>query len=145
MVAPTAALYTPEVLSLATSLARYPPDPAMPYHGSARSAACGSSLTIDIALDSVGRIARIGLAPHSCAIGQAAAAIFARAAIGKPGDGMVLALRNVAYWIAERSELPDWPGLAAIASARSFPARHGAILLPWQAACDALSTLPRAG
>jgi hypothetical protein len=35
--------------------------------------------------------------------------------------------------------MPDWPGLAAIAPAREFPGRHGAIMLPWTAARDALS------
>jgi len=36
--------------------------------------------------------------------------------------------------------LPDWPGLDAIEAARAFPGRHGAMLLPWQAALAALSS-----
>jgi hypothetical protein len=36
--------------------------------------------------------------------------------------------------------LPDWPGVEAIAAARDYPARHGAIMLPWTAARDALSS-----
>jgi hypothetical protein len=36
--------------------------------------------------------------------------------------------------------LPDWPGLTAIAAARDYPARHGAIMLAWQAARQLLPT-----
>lgn len=34
--------------------------------------------------------------------------------------------------------IPDWPGFEAIAAARDYPARHGAILLAWRAALVAL-------
>jgi NifU-like protein involved in Fe-S cluster formation len=43
-------------------------------------------------------------------------------------------------WLAGTGELPDWPGLSAIAPARDYPARHGAIMLPWTAAREALSS-----
>jgi len=44
----------------------------------------------------------------------------------------------MAAWLGGAGQMPDWPGLAAIAAARDYPARHGAILLPWRAALDAL-------
>jgi hypothetical protein len=49
------------------------------------------------------------------------------------------ALAGIEAWLSTAdAPLPDWPGLSAIAAARSYPARHGAILLPWKAAMAAL-------
>jgi len=43
-------------------------------------------------------------------------------------------------WLAGTGDRPEWPGLEAIEPARAFPARHGAIMLAWTAARDALSS-----
>jgi len=136
--ASAAKLYTPEVLALATRLAAHPFDPALPFTGTARSASCGSTLAVSLGLDQAGRITALGLRPQACAIGQASAAIFADAAPGRTRAEIAAAADAVSAWLAGEADLPDWPGLAAIAPARDFPARHGAILLPWKAALDAL-------
>ncbi len=136
--ASAAALYTPEVLALATSLADFPLDAALPMRGSARSPACGSALDLGLALDGQGRIARVGLKAHACAIGQAAAAIFVGAALGRNRADLTAALGELEAWLAGSGAMPDWPGLAAIAAAQGYPARHGAILLAWRAALAAL-------
>ena len=133
-------LYTPELLALAVALADYPADPSLPLHGQARSKSCGSTLAADIGLDAAGRIETLGLRVRACAVGQAAAAIFARAAPGRGGDEIGATHAALLEWLAGTGPLPDWPGLAAIAPAREFPARHGAIMLPWSAALDALSS-----
>ena len=137
-------LYTPELLALAVALAEYPPDPAMPFHGQARSKSCGSTLAADFAVDRDGRIERLGLQVRACAVGQASAAIFAGAAPGRGLPEIEEAHAAIAAWLAGDGPLPDWPGIEAIAAARDFPARHGAIMLPWTAAADALSTAPAA-
>lgn len=133
-------LYTPELLGLAVALADYPADPSLPLHGEARSKSCGSTLAADIAVDGEGRIAALGLRVRACAVGQAAAAIFARAAQDRTLDDIDKAHAALTAWLAGAEAMPDWPGLAAIAPARAFPARHGAIMLPWTAARDALSS-----
>jgi NifU-like protein involved in Fe-S cluster formation len=136
-VATAAALYTPEVLALATSLADHALDADLPLRGAARSPACGSTLELGLVLDGQGRIARVGLKAHACAIGQAAAAIFAAAAIGRNREEIAAALASTEAWLDSGSK-PDWTGLDAIAVARAYPARHGAILLAWRAALAAL-------
>jgi len=133
-------LYTPELLALAVALADYPPDLSLPLHGHARSKSCGSTLAVDLAVDGEGRIAALGLQVRACAVGQASAAIFARDAAGRALDDIATAHAALTAWLAGSGELPVWPGLATIAAARAFPARHGAIMLPWTAARDALST-----
>lgn len=134
-----AALYTPDVLGLAVSLAAYPLDDDLPLRGTARAAVCGSTIELGLELDPDGRIARLGLKAHACAIGQAAAALFARSAQGQDRPAIATSLAGLELWLGEGSaSLPDWPGIAAIAAARAYPARHGAILLPWKAAMAAL-------
>jgi len=131
-------LYTPQVLALATSLARFPWDDSLLQQGSARSQSCGSSLALALSTDAEGRITQIGLRAHACAIGQAAAAIFAEAAMGHSRIELEASLEAISAWLANDGALPDWPGLGTIAAARAYPARHGAIKLAWKAALEAL-------
>jgi len=138
-------LYTPQMLSAAVELADVPPlaDPAL--SGSARSATCGSTLEMDLALQDEMRIAKVGMSVHACAVGQAAAAIFARHAVGCDADDIQKALTNLAAWLEEEAGQPDWPDIDLIAAARDYPGRHGAMLLPWKAAIAALSSRGEAG
>ena len=133
----SAALYNAEVLALATSLAEFPLTADLPLHGSARAPTCGSTITLGLACDKAGHIVRIGLRTQACAIGQAAAAIFAAGVHGKDRRDLEAALSDLEQWLAG-GELSDWTGIAAIAAARDYPARHGAILLTWRAALVAL-------
>ena len=134
----TDALYTPEVLGLAASLANHPWDDSLPLQGDARSKSCGSTIALGLSIDEGGRIERIGLRSQACAIGQAAAAIFAQAAVGLSPAQVRNAGDRIATWLSGEETLPDWPGLDAIAAARDYPARHGAIMLAWRAARDIL-------
>jgi NifU-like protein involved in Fe-S cluster formation len=138
----SARLYTPELLGLATRLAEWPLLPDTDGTGEARSPTCGSSVVVDLKLDASGRIAAVGLRAHACAVGQASAALFAENALGRDHREIETALAELSNWLSSDAALPEWPGLAAIAGARAFPARHGAILLPWTAALAALSTAP---
>jgi NifU-like protein involved in Fe-S cluster formation len=138
--ATAATLYSPEVLALATSLAAYPWDDTLPLVAEARSKSCGSTIALGLRLDAQGRIDRVALRSHACAIGQAAAAIFAGAARGRNAQAIHEADDAIAAWLAGEGILPDWPGLATIAPARDYSARHAAIRLAWQAARQLLPT-----
>ena len=135
-------LYTPELLALTLRLAEYPWDESLPLKGDARSRSCGSTLAMGLSLDAGGRVARIGLRARACAVGQASAAIFADAAKGLVFEQIESAHDAMASWLAGEGRLPDWPGISAIKAARAFPGRHGAMMLPWQAALAALSSAP---
>jgi len=140
-----ARLYTPELLGLAVELAGHPPLATASAHGEARSATCGSTLALDMMLDREGRIEALGMKVRACAVGQAAAAIFARHAPGQDAAALARTQRAVAHWLADaQAPAPDWPDIAMLDPARAFPGRHGAILLPWNAALAALSPATRA-
>jgi NifU-like protein involved in Fe-S cluster formation len=131
-------LYTPQVLALATSLANWPWDKALQLQGGARSKSCGSTLTLGLNADAAGLISKLGIKSQACAIGQAAAAIFAGGAQGRSGKEIAAAERAIGDWLSGAAQRPAWPGLELIEAARAYPARHGAILLAWQAARELL-------
>lgn len=133
-------LYTPEVLALSTSLADYPWDESLNLRGEVRSPSCGSTIALALSVDDEGRIARIGIRSHACAIGQAAAAIFAGGAMGRDCGEIAATEKALAAWLAGTGAMPQWRDLEAIAAARAYPARHGAIMLAWRAARELLCT-----
>lgn len=135
----TTVLYTPEVLSLAVRLVAHGWDSDLPLIAEARSPSCGSTIALGLALDEAGRVAKVGVRSQACAIGQAAAAIFADAAQGRTEADLAQAAQAITRWLGGEAPLPDWPGLSLIAAVRDYPARHGAVMLPWKAALAALS------
>lgn len=137
-------LYTRNILALAVDLADYPRLPSADVRAEARSRTCGGTLTLDLQLDSAGRVDALGLSVSACAIGQAAAAIFAREARGRGAEEMLAAKGEMETWLAGEGDRPHWPGIGALDEARTYPARHGAMLLPWKAAADALCKEPLA-
>lgn len=133
-----AVLYTPEILALAVELADHPVDVSYPLRGDAHSRVCGSKVGMTILQDQAGRIAAVGARVSACAIGQASTALFIRSAPGRDYAQVAEALAEIEGWLAGAEPLPSWPGIAALAAARGYPARHSAILLPWKAALAAL-------
>lgn len=134
--APRGALYSREMLALAVELAAYPFDPAAAFTGDARSRTCGSTVSLSA---STGELDGIGLRVSACAVGQAAAAIFAGAAQGKAKSEIAAAEDAIRRWLEGDGAQPDWPRIALLAPALPHRGRHEAILLPWRAALAALS------
>lgn len=132
-------LYTPEVLAAAVDLARFPPDPALPLTGEARSPSCGSRIAIGLMIGADGKIVRLGLAAHACAIGQASAAVFARHAQGLTRAEIMAARDSLRGWLSGGGAMPAWPGLAMLEPARAYPGRHAAMMLAWEAALTAMA------
>jgi len=132
------ALYTPDLLALAVSLADWPLPSGAPLAGEARSPTCGSTVSLGCALDRDGGIERIGLRASACAVGQAAAALFVRSAAGRTRAEIEAARSAIVAWLSNDGSLPDWPGFAVLDPVRAFPARHGAVPLAWTAALAAL-------
>ena len=139
-----AVLYTPEILALAVELANFPLNRAHTLRGEAHSRICGSRVALSLDLNQIGRIGAIGAQVTACAIGQASGAIFLRSALGQDAAALAAGRNEIEAWLAGDDALPSWPGIETLTTARAFPARHAAILLPWRAAFAALSN-PCAG
>lgn len=139
--APKAKLYSPALLGLATGLAQFPLTDDMPLCAEARSRSCGSVITIGLAMGEREAIARIGMSVSACAIGQASAALLAQGAIGTDPARLRDTAALLSAWLAGDGDVPAiWPDLDMLTPARDHPGRHGALLLPWKAACEALSS-----
>jgi NifU-like protein involved in Fe-S cluster formation len=136
-------LYTTEILRLAASLEA--PHPLQREDGRAelRSPTCGSRIATSVQLDDEGRVAAISQQVHACAFGQASAALLERDAIGRNAADVAAELKTFGDWLDQCEAEPSWPGLAALAPARSRKSRHGAILLPFRALLAAIEAVCR--
>lgn len=134
-----APLYTTEILRLATSLA----EPAVLEQedgvAELRSPTCGSRVRTGVTVDAEGRVLALSQQVHACAFGQASAAIVERSAAGVRAQEIERAVDETAAWLAGSGEEPRWPGIAALAPARSRTGRHAAILLPFRTLAAALA------
>lgn len=133
-----APLYSPELLGLAVRLARYPIDEAMGLRGTARSRSCGSDIVMSLTARPDGAIEKLGMQVSACAVGQAAAAIFAADATGRDCRSIAETLQRLEQWLSGEGAMPAWKSLDILEVAVPHPGRHGAILLPWKAAQAAL-------
>ena len=136
-----APLYTTEILRLAASL----PEPRKleRVDGSSeqRSPTCGSTIQLQVQLGEDGRVVGISQKVHACAFGQASASLLAAGAVGRHEDEVARAVLELEGWLSGTRDDPgEWPGLAALAPARSRRSRHGAILLPFKALLAALKS-----
>lgn len=132
-------LYSIDVLRMAASVANFPPLAEPDAIEERRSPTCGSRMTVSLRIDDGGRIAAIGLDAKACALGQAAAAILARSAVGAD-RATIEAISEAwrAYLAGEADALPDWPDFALLAAGRDYPARHPSMRLAFEAAVAAL-------
>lgn len=134
----TAPLYNRDILTLAVASAEHLPNPDARYHASSRAPLCGSRMIIDLDTDPAGLVTSVGMHVEACALGQAAATLLARHAQGRGLADIRAARDAIADWFAGTGPAPEWPGFDLLAPARDYPARHGAILLPFDAAIAAL-------
>lgn len=132
-------LYTLEILRLAASIPHLEPLAAPHGRVELRSPTCGSSVTVEVALDAEGRVSELGQQVQACAFGQASAALMGSHALGRKAPEVREALSAFASWLdGTRGEPGDWAGLDALGPARSRHARHGAMLLPFRALLAAI-------
>jgi len=132
-------LYTTEILRLAASLQGKCDLDRVDGSAELRSPTCGSRIRVSVQLDGERRIAAISQEVQACAFGQASAALLETRAVGLDHADVSNALLLLSRWLAqEQEETGEWPGIVALASARSRRARHGAILLPFRTLLTAL-------
>ena len=134
----TAPLYTRDILRLAASIPHIGRLAEAEASVEQNSPVCGSRVTVDVVLDAAGRVAALGQEVKACAFGQASAALLGAHAPGRTPAELAEARDALAAWLGGTNDDPGaWPGLHILAPARRLTARHGAILLPFQAVAEA--------
>ena len=135
-----APLYTTEILRLAASLPAPRQLDRVDGVSEQRSPACGSTLRLQVQLNEQGRVEAVSQEVHACAFGQASASLLAAKAAGRSSEQVAEALTDLERWLSgSRDDPGSWPGLDALAPARSRRSRHGAILLPFRALAAAMT------
>jgi len=141
----SAALYNTQILKLATSIPHHVRLAQPQGTSERRSPICGSRVTVDVVLDSEGRIAELGQEVRACALGQASASLMGAHALGCRLAELEEARDALTAFLAGTREDPgDWPGLDIFGPARAHSARHASIRLAFEAAAEAAATA-RAG
>jgi NifU-like protein involved in Fe-S cluster formation len=142
------ALYSRDILRLAASIPHLGRLAAPQGSAERSSRLCGSRVAVDVVLDDAGRVALLGQEVKACALGQASAALMGVHTLGRGARELEEARDSLAAYLRGESDDPGgWPGLAVFETARAFPARHAAILLPFEAAAEAaaVAAATRAG
>ncbi|MEQ8603367.1 MAG: hypothetical protein RIB45_08605 [Marivibrio sp.] len=100
---------------------------------------CGSRIRVDLTLDEVGRVKAYGQEVRACALGQSAAAIFKRHAVGRTRDELVQVRDAMEAMLKQGAPPPEgeWAELELLTPARAHKSRHASILLPFKATVKA--------
>ncbi|QYE35874.1 MULTISPECIES: iron-sulfur cluster assembly scaffold protein [Sphingosinicellaceae] len=131
-------LYNTQILRLAASIPHAVRLDAPQASVVRVSPICGSRVTVDLDLDDAGRVVRFGQEVRACALGQASASLLGTHITGRTRAEIATARDALAAYLKGDAEAPgEWPGLELFAPARPHKARHGSILLAFQAAAQA--------
>ncbi len=129
-----APLYTLDILRLAAESGSGEPLANPDGVADKRAPLCGSRVQVSVKLDQNGRVAAVATEVQACAFGQAAASLMQREAAGRDLSEIAAARAEFADWLSGTRDDPGrWPGLETLAPARPKTARHGAMLLPFEA------------
>jgi len=138
-------LYSTKILALAAEIPHQgrldDPDATVKR----RSPLCGSTVTVDVALDD-GKISRFAQDVKACALGQAAASVVGHAIIGRSRDEVETARDQLKAMLTETGPAPEAPfeGLEVLIPAREFKNRHASIMLALEATLEAMQTAQKA-
>lgn len=106
------------------------------------SRVCGSRVTVDLKVDG-GRVVDFAQAVDACALGKASAAILGSAIIGCSAGDIRDAVQRLRAMLKHRAPAPGgrWADLGILAPVADIPTRHASVLLPFEAAEEALARL----
>jgi NifU-like protein involved in Fe-S cluster formation len=128
-------IYTNDLLELAADIPHIGRLPDPDGSASRVSRICGSELTLDLKVAD-GRIVDLGLEVKACALGQASASVFARAALGADLEEIRVTREALRLMLKEGGPAPNgrFSALKALQPAASYRQRHGSIMLAFDAA-----------
>lgn len=132
-------IYNKRILELAGNIPRLGRLPAPHASATAHSKLCGSTVTVDVALED-GVVSDFAHDVKACALGQASSSIMARHVLGATAAELRAVRDAVRRMLKENGPPPDgrWSDLAVLEPVRDFKARHASTLLTFDAVVDAI-------
>lgn len=131
-------LYSLEVLRLAASLPYNDTLERPQSTATCRAPVCGSEITVDVVLDDAACIQNIAIRAKACALGQASSTVLRTKAIGLDAAQISKVRDDLSSALKDGSGDLAWAELEPFRYASEFPARHGAIMLPFETLIAAL-------
>ncbi|RYC31855.1 iron-sulfur cluster assembly scaffold protein [Lichenibacterium minor] len=139
-------IYNSRILHLAGNLPRVGRLSAPDGSATAHSKLCGSTVTVDVALDADGRVADFAHDVKACALGQASSSIMASGVVGTDAAEL-RALRDAMRAMLKAGAAPPagrWTDCAVLEPVRDYKARHASTLLTFDATVEAVEAALRA-
>ena len=133
-------IYNERILALAGNLPRVGRLAAPDGSATAHSKLCGSTVTVDVALDGEGRVVDFAHDVKACALGQASSSIMASHVIGAD-VGELRAVRDAMRAMLKSNGEPPagrWADCALFTPVRDYKPRHASTLLTFDATVAAV-------
>ena len=137
-------IYNRKILELAANIPRLGRLAAPQASASAHSRLCGSSVTVDLAVED-GRVADFAQEVKACALGQTSCSVMGREIIGATPWEVREAREALQKMLKENGPPPRgrFADVGVLAPARDYKARHASILLVFDAVAEALDKIEK--
>jgi NifU-like protein involved in Fe-S cluster formation len=136
-------VYNRRIIELAGNIPRIGRLSAPDASATAVSRLCGSTVTIDLAMDG-DTVTDFAHEVKACALGQASSSIMARNIIGSKASELRELREGVRRMLKENGAPPangKWSDIAVLEPVRDFKARHASTLLTFDAVVDAIGQI----
>jgi NifU-like protein involved in Fe-S cluster formation len=136
-------VYNRRIIELAGNIPRIGRLSAPDASATAVSRLCGSTVTIDLAMDG-DTVTDFAHEVKACALGQASSSIMARNIIGAKAGELRDLREGVRKMLKENGAPPangKWADIAVLEPVRDFKARHASTLLTFDAVVDAIGQI----
>jgi NifU-like protein involved in Fe-S cluster formation len=136
-------VYNRRIIELAGNIPRIGRLSAPDASATAVSRLCGSTVTIDLAMDG-DTVTDFAHEVKACALGQASSSIMARNIIGAKASELRDLREGVRKMLKENGAPPangKWADIAVLEPVRDFKARHASTLLTFDAVVDAIGQI----
>ncbi len=135
-------VYNSRILAFAADIPRLGRLAAPDATATAHSRLCGSTVTVDLALDG-DTVRDFAHEVRACALGQASSSIMARLAVGSSTQELREVREAVRKMLKENGPAPSgrWAELEVLEPVRDYKARHASTLLTFDAVVDAIDQI----
>lgn len=135
-------LYSQRILELAAAMPRTARLPAPHATATAHSKLCGSTVTIDLAMEG-DVVTDYGQSVKACLLGQSSASVMGREIVGTRAAELREIGRAMRKMLKEGGPAPEgkWGDLAVLEPVRDYKARHASTLLVFDAVEDAIAQI----
>jgi NifU-like protein involved in Fe-S cluster formation len=132
-------IYTQRILELAAAIPRTMRIPAPDASATAHSKLCGSTVSVDLAMDG-DVVTDYGQSVKACLLGQSAASVMGREIVGSSAEELRAVGAAMRKMLKQGGPPPSgkWADLAVLEPVRDYRARHASTLLVFDAVEDAI-------